>query len=149
MIKNRRTKVNNLPLQSRRNYTGTQKNMANYEENTLKDRVKRIAIGADHGAFEAKEAIKKEFMVALFNGFLFSFVVGLVAYVWFGIELLGLVIALAMIFNLLVAGIFGALIPLFLKRIDVDPAVGSTVLLTTVTDVLGFLSFLGLASLML
>jgi len=59
MIKNRRTKVNNLPLQSRRNYTGTQKDMANYEENTQKDRVKRIAIGADHGAFEAKEALKK------------------------------------------------------------------------------------------
>ena len=71
------------------------------------------------------------------------------AYFWFKIELLGLVIALAMIFNLLVAGLFGALIPLLLKRLDVDPAVGSTVLLTTATDVLGFFSFLGLASLIL
>lgn len=59
MIKNRRIKVINLPLQSRRNFNSTQQDMANNEENTLKDRVKRIAIGADHGAFEAKEAIKQ------------------------------------------------------------------------------------------
>jgi magnesium transporter len=80
---------------------------------------------------------------------LFAIIVGFIAYFWFHIELLGVVIALAMIFNLLMAGLFGALIPLFLKRIDVDPAVGSTVLLTTVTDVLGFFSFLGLASVIL
>lgn len=59
MIKNRRIKVINLSLQSRRNFNSTQQDMANNEENTLKDRVKRIAIGADHGAFEAKETIKK------------------------------------------------------------------------------------------
>lgn len=59
MIKNRRIKVINLPLQSRRNFNNTQQDMANNEGNALKDRVKRIAIGADHGAFEAKEAIKK------------------------------------------------------------------------------------------
>lgn len=115
---------------------------------TLTVMVRQMALG-EIDAENAKEAIRKEFMVALFNGILFSVVVGFVAYIWFHIELLGLVIALAMIFNLLVAGIFGALIPLFLKRLDVDPAVASTVLLTTVTDVLGFLSFLGLASVIL
>lgn len=115
---------------------------------TLTVMVRQMALG-DIDAENAKEAIKKEFLVALFNGLLFAIVIGFVAYFWFKIELLGLVIALAMIFNLMVAGLFGALIPLLLKRLNVDPAVGSTVLLTTATDVLGFFSFLGLASLIL
>lgn len=115
---------------------------------TLTVMVRRMALG-DIDAENAKTAVIKEFLVALLNGFLFSVIIGFVAYFWFHIKLLGLVIALAMIFNLLIAGVFGALIPLFLKRIDVDPAVGSTVLLTTLTDVLGFLSFLGLASIIL
>ena len=115
---------------------------------TLTVMVRQMALG-DIDTENAKEAVKKEFLVALFNGLLFSVIVGFVAYIWFGIDLLGLVIALAMAFNLLIAGVFGSLIPLFLKRLDVDPAVGSTVLLTTVTDVLGFLSFLGLASFIL
>lgn len=115
---------------------------------TLTVMVRQMALG-DIDTENAKEAVKKEFIVALFNGLLFSVIVGFVAYVWFGIQLLGVVIALAMIFNLLIAGVFGSLIPLFLKRLDIDPAVGSTVLLTTATDVLGFLSFLGLASLIL
>lgn len=115
---------------------------------TLTVMVRQMALG-DIDSESAKEAVKKEFFVALFNGLLFALIIGLVAYLWFKIELLGVVIALAMVFNLLIAGIFGALIPLFLKRLDVDPAVGSTVLLTTVTDVLGFFSFLGLASIIL
>ena len=115
---------------------------------TLTVMVRQMALG-DIDFENAKEAIRKEFLVALFNGLLFAIIVGFVAYFWFHIELLGVVIALAMVFNLLMAGLFGALIPLFLKRIDVDPAVGSTVLLTTVTDVLGFFSFLGLASVIL
>ena len=115
---------------------------------TLTVMVRQMALG-DIDTENAKEAIKKEFLVALFNGLLFSIVIGFIAYFWFQIKLLGVVIALAMVFNLLMAGVFGSLIPLLLKRLDVDPAVGSTVLLTTVTDVLGFLSFLGLASLIL
>ncbi len=115
---------------------------------TLTVMVRQMALG-DIDEENARAAVVKELIVACFNGLLFAIVVGFVAYVWFGIELLGLVIALAMIFNLLVAGLFGALIPLMLKRLDIDPAVGSTVLLTTVTDVLGFLSFLGLASIIL
>ena len=79
------------------------------------------------------------------NGFVFALVLGVIAYVWFKIPMLGVVIALSMIVNLFFAGFFGALIPLVLKRANIDPAVGSTVILTTVTDVVGFFSFLGLA----
>jgi magnesium transporter len=63
--------------------------------------------------------------------------------------MLGVVIGLSMIINLFSAGFFGASIPLLLKKFKIDPAVGSTVLLTTVTDIVGFFSFLGLAKVML
>jgi len=69
--------------------------------------------------------------------------------VWFHDVRLGVVIGLAMIINLLFAGLFGAIIPLGLKRVGVDPAVASSVLLTTVTDVVGFFAFLGLAKIIL
>jgi magnesium transporter len=71
---------------------------------------------------------------------------GIVAALWFDMAMLGVVIALSMLINLLAAGFFGATVPLFLKRMDIDPAIGSTVILTTVTDVVGFFSFLGLAT---
>ena len=63
--------------------------------------------------------------------------------------LLGVVIALSMVINLFSAGFFGSVIPLLLKKADIDPAIGSSVLLTTVTDIVGFFSFLGLASVIL
>jgi magnesium transporter len=84
--------------------------------------------------------------MSLFNGILFATILGVVASFWFDKPLLGVVIGAAMIINLLSAGFFGAVIPLVLKRLNIDPAVGSTVILTTVTDVVGFFSFLGLAS---
>ncbi|MGC9351688.1 MAG: magnesium transporter, partial [Sulfurovum sp.] len=65
------------------------------------------------------------------------------------IGMLGVVIGLSMVINLLSAGFFGSVVPLLLKRMDVDPAIGSTVVLTTVTDIVGFFSFLGLATLIL
>jgi len=80
---------------------------------------------------------------------IFAFVMGVIAYAWFGSYMLGVVIALAMVINLLAAGFFGAVIPLILKKMGSDPAVGSSVLLTTVTDVVGFFAFLGLAKIML
>jgi magnesium transporter len=70
---------------------------------------------------------------------------GIIAWLWFQIPLLGVVIGLSMIINLLMAGFFGAMIPLMLKILGIDPAIGSTVILTTVTDVVGFFSFLALA----
>lgn len=115
---------------------------------TLTVMVRKMALG-DIDVVNAKQAVIKEFLVSLLNGLIFAVLMGIVAFVWFDIPKLGLVIGLAMIINLLVAGGFGALIPLMLKRMNIDPAVGSTVLLTTATDVFGFLSFLGLASLIL
>jgi len=115
---------------------------------TLTVMVRQMALGEID--FEnAKDALKKEVALSLLNGVLFAVIMGVIAYFWFEMPMLGVVIALAMIINLLVAGLFGSAIPLLLKRLDVDPAVGSTVLLTTATDVLGFFSFLGLASWML
>ncbi len=115
---------------------------------TLTVMVRKMALG-DIDVVNAKEAVIKEVVVALLNGLIFAILMGVVAYIWFDVSNLGLVIGLAMIINLLIAGMFGALIPLMLKRMNIDPAVGSTVLLTTATDVFGFLSFLGLASLIL
>lgn len=93
--------------------------------------------------------VKKEVLISLSNGLFFAFVMGIIAYIWFGQQYLGLVIALSMFINLIMAGFFGAAIPLFLKRINVDPAIGSSVVLTTFTDIIGFVTFLGLATLML
>ena len=115
---------------------------------TLTVMVRKMALG-DIDVVNARQAVFKEFVVSGMNGLIFAVLMGAVAYVWFDIPKLGLVIALAMIINLLIAGLFGALIPLLLKRMNIDPAVGSTVLLTTATDVFGFLSFLGLASVIL
>jgi magnesium transporter len=75
--------------------------------------------------------------------------VGGVAYFWFGSDTLGMVIAAAMVINMLVAGLFGILIPLALDTLDIDPAVASGVFVTTVTDVVGFFAFLGLAAIWL
>jgi magnesium transporter len=115
---------------------------------TLTVTVRQMALG-DIEADEAKETIVKEVLVSLMNGAVYSVVMGMIAYVWFQMPMLGVVIAAAMLINLFSAGFFGAVIPLALKKFGVDPAIGSTVLLTTVTDVVGFFSFLGLATLIL
>lgn len=93
--------------------------------------------------------IWKETLVGTLNGIAFAILIAILAALWFGSWLLGVVIALAMVINLIVAGTFGAGIPIFLNKTGSDPAVSSTVLLTTITDVVGFLAFLGLASIFL
>lgn len=98
---------------------------------------------------DAKRIIIKEVTISLLNGLLFAIIIGTIATFWFGIENLGFVIALSMIINLLMAGFFGATIPLILEKMNIDPAIGSTVILTTVTDIVGFFSFLGLATIIL
>ncbi len=110
--------------------------------------VRQLALGdiAKHDAFRT---IKKEVLLSLVNGLFFAIIMGIIASVWFDRGMLGIVIALSMIINLLSAGFFGSMVPLLLKKLDVDPAIGSTVILTTVTDVVGFFSFLGLATLIL
>jgi magnesium transporter len=115
---------------------------------TLTVTVRRLALG-DIELENAKEIIKKEVFLSLANGVVFAIILGIVAYMWFSQPLLGLIIAASMVINLLMAGFFGAFIPLLLKRLHIDPAIGSTVILTTVTDVVGFFSFLGLAKIFL
>lgn len=115
---------------------------------TLAVMVRQLALG-DIELDNAKDAIKKEVFVSVFNGFLFAIIMGVIAWIWFDEKLLGLVIGMSMIINLFSAGFFGASIPLILKKLDIDPAIGSTVLLTTVTDIVGFFSFLMLAKVIL
>jgi magnesium transporter len=116
---------------------------------TLTVVVRQLALG-DISHTDATRIIKKEVSISLINGILFAIVMGIIASIWFDKGLLlGLVIALSMLINLVMAGFFGATIPLLLKRMDVDPAIGSTVILTTVTDIVGFFSFLGLATIIL
>lgn len=115
---------------------------------TLTVTVRQMALGEISGE-DAIETIYKEVLISLVNGAIFAIVIGLIAFFWFHIPLLGVVIAVSMVINLLSAGFFGTVIPLGLQKAGVDPAIGSTVLLTTVTDVVGFFSFLGLATLIL
>jgi magnesium transporter len=115
---------------------------------TLTVTVRQMALGDISGG-DAKETIIKEVYLALMNGLIFAAVIGVVAGIWFSMPLLGVVIALSMVINLFSAGFFGSVIPLLLKKADIDPAIGSSVLLTTVTDIVGFFSFLGLASVIL
>ena len=97
----------------------------------------------------ALRIVSKEVLVGGINGIVFALLIGLIAWAWFGEPLIGVVIAAAMIINLLIAGFSGIIIPLLLERMEIDPAVASGVVLTTVTDVVGFFSFLGLAALVL
>jgi len=115
---------------------------------TLTVTVRQMALGSIEYD-DAKKTIIKEVIISLVNGLLFAFVIGVIAYFWFNIPLLGIVIAISMIINLVSAGFFGAVIPLVLEKLDIDPAIGSTVILTTVTDIVGFFSFLGLATIIL
>jgi len=90
--------------------------------------------------------IRREVLVGLVNGMIFALVMGFVGYVWFANAALGLVIAAAMIINLVVAGLAGIFVPVSLEKLGFDPALGSGALVTTVTDVVGFFAFLGLAA---
>lgn len=93
--------------------------------------------------------VTREAGVGLINGLIFAVVMGIVGVVWFGIPLLGVVIGAAMIINLLVAGLAGIMVPVILDRLRIDPALASGAFVTTVTDIVGFFSFLGLAALLL
>jgi len=94
----------------------------------------------------ALRVILKEVALGIVNGLVFGGIVGLVAWAWFGKPMLGVVIGLALLTNLIAAGFAGMAIPQVLQRFGVDPAVSSGVFLTTVTDVVGFFTFLGLAT---
>jgi magnesium transporter len=97
----------------------------------------------------ALRIIGKEFAVGAINGIIFAVIIGTIASYWFQMPLLGYVIAAAMILNLIIACLSGILIPLILDKTGIDPAIASTVVLTTITDIFGFFTFLGLGSIYL
>ncbi len=115
---------------------------------TLTITIRGLALGQIEAA-NARWLTTKEFLVGATNGVVWSLVVALVTYLWFGDPGIAIIIGVAMILNLLAAALSGVAIPLLLHRWGIDPALSGAVILTTVTDIIGFLSFLGLASLFL
>ncbi|MDD5475029.1 MAG: magnesium transporter [Syntrophales bacterium] len=97
----------------------------------------------------AKRALYRQVMVGLANGFAVGFVIGVIAWIWKGMPILGLVLGLAMIISIFAGTLVGVLIPLSLKRFKLDPALGSHIFLTAFTDAFGFFTFLGLATIFL
>jgi magnesium transporter len=115
---------------------------------TLTVVIRGLALGQIAGTSK-RWIYNKELWVGMMNGFVWALVVGVIAQIWFGDPLITLVITLAIFINMSVANVSGVLIPLVLKRLKIDPALSGAVILTTVTDVVGFLSFLGLATLII
>ena len=99
------------------------------------------------GSANIRALVSREVLIGTTNGLFWSLVVGLAAFLWFGDFTLGYVIALAIIVNLIVAAVVGTLLPGYLKSLQIDPALAGGVVLTTVTDVVGFFCFLGIATL--
>ena len=93
--------------------------------------------------------IRREGLVGLINGLVFACVMGAIGVFWFGSPMLGYVIAAAMVINMVIAGLAGTIIPVMLERLGIDPALASGAFVTTVTDVIGFFAFLGLAAIIL
>ena len=91
------------------------------------------------------KTISKEFAIGILNGIIFAIITSVIVYLWFKQLDLSIIIGVAMILNMIVAGLFGILIPITLKKFKIDPAIASSVFVTTITDVIGFLSFLGIA----
>lgn len=110
--------------------------------------VRALATG-DLGGYNRRRVFLREMLVGMLNGIVFATFIGIVAGVWFSDPQLGGVIAMAMVFNLFCAGLFGFAIPVILDKVGADPAIASSVFLTTVTDVVGFFAFLGLATVLL
>ena len=92
---------------------------------------------------------KRELAVSILNGIVLSVLVGLITFMWFGEIILAILISCALIINLISSVIAGIFVPLILRRLRQDPAIAGSVVVTTVTDVVGFLSFLGLATIFL
>ena len=90
--------------------------------------------------------IIKEFSIGILNGIIFAIISAIVVQLWFNDTTLSLIISISMILNMIVAGLFGILVPVSLKKINIDPALASSVFVTTITDVIGFLSFLGIGA---
>jgi magnesium transporter len=114
---------------------------------TLTLMVRGLALGQVGG--NVPRLLNKEVLVGAANGLLWALVVGVVSWLWFRDQMIGVVIGAALAINLFFAALSGVLIPVVLKRLDIDPALAGGVILTTVTDCVGFLAFLGLGTLLL
>ena len=90
--------------------------------------------------------VGKEFLIGILNGIIFAIITAIIVQLWFKELNLSLLIGISMILNMIVAGLFGILVPVSLKKLNIDPALASSVFVTTITDVIGFLSFLGIGS---
>ena len=90
--------------------------------------------------------VGKEFLIGILNGIIFAIITAIIVQLWFQELKLSLLIGISMILNMIVAGLFGILVPVSLKKLNIDPALASSVFVTTITDVIGFLSFLGIGS---
>ena len=110
--------------------------------------IRGIALGTIDES-NARKVLQSEFLIGIMNSVIWAVVIGVVALFWFDNAMLGLVIGMAMTINLVIAALSGVIIPLLVKRLGIDPALASGVALTTVTDVIGFFVFLGLATLLL
>lgn len=115
---------------------------------TLTVVIRGLALGQLAGN-NIKWLYNKELWVGMSNGLVWALIVGLISHLWFGDAMITLVITLAIFINMSLANVSGVLIPLVLKKLQIDPALSGAVILTTVTDVVGFLSFLGLATLII
>ena len=115
---------------------------------TLTLTIRGLALDQIHHA-NIKWLASKGLFVGMLNGMVWALIVSLVAYLWFNDQGIALIIGLAMVLNLVAAALSGVSIPLVLHRMGIDPALSGAVILTTVTDIIGFLSFLGLASIFL
>ncbi len=90
--------------------------------------------------------VGKEFLIGILNGIIFAIITAIIVQFWFQETKLSLLIGISMVLNMIVAGLFGILVPVSLKKVNIDPALASSVFVTTITDVIGFLSFLGIGS---
>ena len=92
------------------------------------------------------QIVTKEFIIGILNGLIFAVITGIIVQLWFKEINLTILIAVSMVLNMMVAGLFGILVPVSLKKFNIDPAIASSVFVTTITDVIGFLSFLGIGA---
>ena len=90
--------------------------------------------------------VGKEFIIGVLNGIIFAIITAIIVQLWFKQINLSLLIGVSMTLNMIVAGLFGILVPVSLKKLNIDPALASSVFVTTITDVIGFVSFLGVAA---
>jgi len=112
---------------------------------TLAVTIRAIAT-KDLSSSNINRVVAKEFLIGILNGIIFAVITSVIVQLWFKEINLSILIGISMILNMIVAGLFGFLVPVSLKKLNIDPALASSVFVTTITDVIGFLSFLGLGS---